>query len=112
MKLLWILPLALTAQICFASDKGDFGVEVDVSTAGLFPPKLESAVVATVAPNSSAAEAGVKPGDKIVAIDDCRVPGCSAWTARDKMKKKAGESAQFEIIDSKGETRTLTLVAR
>ncbi|MEN0035484.1 MAG: PDZ domain-containing protein [Cellvibrio sp.] len=112
MKSFWILPFIFAAQLCAASDAGDFGVEVDVSTAGLFPPKLESAVVATVAPGSSAAEAGVMPGDKIVAIDDCKVPGCSAWTARDKMKKKPGESAEFEIIDSKGESRTIRLTAR
>lgn len=112
MRLFWIMPFLLAANICVASEAGDFGVEVDVTTAGLFPPKLESVVVAVVNPGSSAAEAGVLPGDKIVSIDDCKIPGCSAWTAKKKMKKKRGESAEFEVILGNGELKKITLIAR
>lgn len=112
MRLFWIMPLLLLANICVASEVGDFGVEVDVSTVGLFPPKLESVVVAVVHPESSAAEAGVLPGDKIVSIDGCKIPGCSAWTAKKKMKKNRGESAEFELVVSSGETRKITLIAQ
>lgn len=104
--LAWVLVSAAAV-----AGAGDFGVDVDVYTTGLFPPRLETVTVASVKPNSSAAREGIVPGDKVVAIDDCTIPGCSAWHARKKMKKKSGESADFTIIDSQGQQRDVTLVA-
>lgn len=112
MRSFWMMSFLLVANICAASEAGDFGVEVDVTTAGLFPPKLETVVVAVVNPGSSAADAGVVPGDKIVSIDDCKIPGCSAWTAKKKMKKNRGESAEFELISESGELKKIILVAK
>ncbi|MBE8717150.1 PDZ domain-containing protein [Cellvibrio polysaccharolyticus] len=90
---------------------GDFGVEVDVSTVGLLPPRLETVTVATVKPGSSAAKQGIQPGDKVVSIDGCEIPGCSAFKAKKKMNKKPGETATFEVINQDGEAVSIILTA-
>ncbi len=111
MKYFSFLFIAMALSAYVFAESGDFGVEVDVTTTGLFPPKPETVTVATVQPNSSAAKNGIKPGDKVVSIDGCAIPGCSAWQARKKMSKNPGESAVFEIINEKGQLISVTLVA-
>ena len=108
-SILFLLAVCISATSL--AEKGDFGVEVDVTTAGLFPPKLETVVVATVQPNSSASKEGIEPGDKVVGIDGCAIPGCSAWQARKKMNKAPGESAIFEIVNKDRQRRSVTLTA-
>jgi len=107
--------MLLVSAICLSATalaaKGDFGVEVDVTTAGLFPSTLETVVVASVQPDSSASKEGIEPGDKVVAIDGCAIPGCAAWQARKKMNKATGESAIFEVINENGLRRSVTLIA-
>lgn len=90
---------------------GDFGVEVDVTTVGLIPPKLESATVATVKEGSSAQRAGVQVGDKIVSINGCKIPGCSAFKAKSMMNVDAGETAQFQLLTKADELVTIDLLA-
>lgn len=84
------------------SEEGDFGVDVDVTTTGLFPPKLESVTVASVKSESSASKAGIKQGDKIVSIGGCVIPGCSAFKAKKLMKKEKGEKLQFGVVSENG----------
>lgn len=94
-----------------SAKSGDFGVGVDVTTTGLLPPRLETVIVATVKPDSSAARQGVKPGDNVTGIDGCAIPGCSAFQAKKKMNKKRGETATFEIVTQEGESVSVTLTA-
>ena len=103
----WLSFLSATAY----SEVGSFGVETDVITAGLFPPKLESVTVATVQADSSAAKAGIKPGDKVVSIDGCLIPGCSAFKAKKLMQTEKGETLQFGIVSDDGEVIYYDLLA-
>ncbi len=84
------------------AEEGDFGVEVDVTTTGLFPPKLELVTVATIKTGSSASKAGIRQGDKVVSIGGCLIPGCSAFKAKKIMKKEKGEKLQFGILSENG----------
>lgn len=100
----------LLSSYSFAKS-GDFGVDVDVSTTGLLPPRLEAVTVAAVKPGSSAAKQGIQPGDKVVGIDGCKIPGCSAFEDKMKMNKKPGETATFEVINQDGEAVSIILTA-
>ena len=93
------------------SEVGSFGVEVDVNTAGIFPPKLETVTVARVAVDSSAARAGIKQGDKVVSIGGCLIPGCSAFKAKKLMQTEKGETLQFGIVSGDGEVIHYDLLA-
>ncbi len=93
------------------AEEGGFGAEVDVTTTGLFPPTLETVTVATVKDGSSAAQAGIKRGDKVVSIGGCAIPGCSAFKAKKIMKKEKGEKLQFEIVSDNGAVAKHELIA-
>lgn len=107
--ILWFVCCFLSPAILAST--GDFGVEVDVTTIGLFPPKLESVTVATVKEGSSADRAGVQVGDKIVSINGCNIPGCSAFKAKRMMNVEQGETAQFQLLSAADELRTIDLLA-
>lgn len=111
MRYLGIVLVCLIFSANSFAKSGDFGVEVDVSTVGLLPPRLETVTVTTVKPGSSAAKQGIQPGDKVVAIDGCEIPGCSAFKAKKKMNKKPGETATFEVINKDGEAVNIILTA-
>lgn len=93
------------------SEEGSFGVETDVTTTGLFPPKLESVTIATIENGSSASKAGIKQGDKVVSIGGCLIPGCSAFKAKKLMQKEKGEQLAFEILSESGEVIKYNLIA-
>ena len=106
-----LLFIALSISPQSFAEKGDFGVDVDVHTTGLFPPRLSEVIVATVKAGSSANQQGVLPGDQVLAINDCVIPGCSALKARKIMKVKKGESAIFIIKKANADVVELTLTA-
>lgn len=112
MKYLGIVFVCLLLSSHSFAQSGDFGVDVDVSTEGLFPPRLETVTVARVKPGSSAAKQGIQPGDKVVGIDGCEIPGCSAFNAKKKMNKKPGETATFEVVKQDREAVTIILTAQ
>lgn len=93
------------------SEPGDFGVETDVTTTGLFPPRLETVTVATVKDDSAAARAGIKPGDKVVSIGGCAIPGCSAFQAQKMMRKEKGESLTFGVVSEGGTVKDYEIIA-
>lgn len=93
------------------SEEGSFGVETDVITTGLFPPKLESVTIVTVKNGSSASRAGIKQGDKVISIGGCLIPGCSAFKAKQLMKKEKGEQLAFEVASESGEVIKHNLIA-
>ncbi len=101
--------------LCLANpvmaEEGDFGVEVDTSTTGLFPPRLEFVTVAVVKEGSSAFKAGIKQGDKIVSIANCVIPGCSAFEAMDLMEVDKGKSQKFGIVQGDEQVRYIDLKA-
>lgn len=106
---IFIFVMSLSAAAL--SEPGDFGVETDVTTTGLFPPKLETVTVATVKGGSAAAKAGIKQGDKVVSIGGCAIPGCSAFKAQKIMRKEKGESLTFGVISEGGALKDYELIA-
>mgnify|MGYP001953183165 CR=1 FL=1 len=49
---------------------------MDVSVSGFFSPEVKSAEVTSLEANSNAEKAGIAVGDQLVAVQDCKIPGC------------------------------------
>lgn len=111
MKICVTFFILMSLSVTAFSEPGDFGVETDVTTTGLFPPKLETVTVATVKDGSTAAKAGIKQGDKVVSIGGCAIPGCSAFKAQKMMHKEKGESLTFGVISEGGALKDYELIA-
>lgn len=98
MKYLMLMTITSSFSATAFSKEGDFGIDADVTTTGLFPPRLETVTVATVKEGSYAEKTGIKPGDKVASIGGCEIPDCSAFKAQKIMKKEKGEKLEFGII--------------
>lgn len=87
--------IALLASLFFAevayADEGKRGFVMNVSVTGLFRPKVKNAEVITVDKDSNAEKSGIKEGDQLVSVFDCKIPECSAKKAKSYFKKAAGE---------------------
>lgn len=110
-RVLIVVVCALFAPLSVA-EKGAFGFELTIATKGMFSPKLERVVVASVSEGSAAEKAGIVAGDLLVAIEDCEVPGCRVSKARKLMDKQVGESATFKVVKEDGSDGLVTLVAQ
>jgi C-terminal processing protease CtpA/Prc len=54
--------------------------------------QYKSAKVISLGSHSNAEKAGIEVGDELVAVYDCKIPGCSASKAKELVTKKAGET--------------------
>jgi len=67
-----------------------------LSIAGVRDPDLPTTTIAAISPNTPAATAGLKPGDRLVAIDGITV---DSWTeTTDVIKARPGETVEVEYI--------------
>lgn len=99
----------LSSRIAYAAPF-EAGMGVDVETAGFFlNPKLQKVTVVAIKAGLPAESAGVVVGDRILAINDCKIPGCPA-----KKAKTMTQSAPVEVtlMNSQGEVRTAVIKAR
>jgi len=78
MKPLVIILLCLISVSTYATEKGNKGFKISAIIVGFFNSEVESAKVKSVEPDSEASSLGVKKGDKIIAIQGCKIPGCPA----------------------------------
>ncbi len=94
----------------YVSGKAYFGISVNTVTERVaeYYNMVVGACVIAVDPSSCAAEAGLKVGDIITAIDDTEITSSSDLIAA-KKQYKAGDTASLTIYRS-GEELTLTIV--
>ena len=93
-----LIALSLSfAGSAYSEDKGKVGLDLDVGVSGFFSSVLESAEVSFVESDSPAAKAGLQVGDRIVAIDDCQVPGCLTSDAKQRLKRQPGDLVPIVI---------------
>jgi C-terminal processing protease CtpA/Prc len=82
-----------TSIISFSVSAGDrvkLGVSADVEIDGFFSPTLSSYTIQKVRPNSPAENAGIVVGQKIISVEDCKIPGCPVGEAKKLMRKEEG----------------------
>ena len=81
-----------------AAEKGQIGFSVEVAIEGsIFNAKIKEFRITGVIADSPADKAGVKVGQKVLSIDGCVIPGCSARKAKKIMNKKRGEILALKI---------------
>jgi C-terminal processing protease CtpA/Prc len=81
-----------------AAEKGRMGFSVNVVVEGnILSPKIKEIRITEVFSDSPAEKAGLEVGQKVLSIDGCEIPGCSARKAKKIMNKKRGEVLVVEI---------------
>ncbi|WP_111976935.1 PDZ domain-containing protein [Algibacillus agarilyticus] len=91
----------------YNDDQGKAGLELDVGVSGFFSSVLESAEISFIESNSPAEKAGLQVGDRIVAIDDCQVPGCLTSEAKQRLKRHPGDLVPI-VIQRDDDTQVYT----
>ena len=104
--------MALAAPLANA-ESGSIGFSLAVSVDGVFSPKVSRAEIKQVNAGSPAESAGLRPGDLITQIDDCKVPGCPGGKAKALLAKEAGQVLKLKVLrDGKEQEFTLLFAER
>lgn len=110
--------LLLTGLVTFGSaavvaeEEGSLGFSGNVGVDGIFDPDISSFEVDKVVAGSAAEAAGLKAGDKVVAIGDCKIPGCDTDDAQELMKVAPGEEVVLTIEVDESTQKTVVIKAR
>ncbi|MCJ8319803.1 MAG: PDZ domain-containing protein [Colwellia sp.] len=94
--------LSIISSGILAADEVKLGISGQVSVDGFFSPTVTSFIVKKVEPNSPAEKAGIAVGQKIISIDNCKIPGCPADEAKKLMRKQSGEILQLVLENEDG----------
>ena len=85
-----------------AEERGRIGLTLDITTGGIFSHELTELKVKSIDSNSPAEKAGIKVGQKILSIDGCKIPGCSASKSKKLLTRKPGDILPLLIERSDG----------
>lgn len=102
MKFVLTMLLTLFAIHVQADDHGDKGFTMDVKVSGFFNPEVTQAIIKSVVSHSSADTQGLAIGHEVVAIDGCKIPGCSASQAKQSLQKHIGETVVLSMLKPDG----------
>ena len=96
----------------WAGEKGYFGFALSINAEGMFwNPTLRAVKIATVAPQSPAAEAGMVTGDEILEVAGKPVPGAKGNDLKAHVEKDIGQALHLKLRRANGEVAAVTLVA-
>lgn len=111
MKLLSIIGLlVLLTTAAIAEDKGYTGFTLDVGVSGFFSPELVSADVIKIDADSPAEKSGINVGDKLIAIDGCKIPGCPAKEGKKLISKLSGQLLPLTLQRADGSEYSVSLL--
>ncbi|MEY4729403.1 MAG: hypothetical protein RL020_561 [Pseudomonadota bacterium] len=96
-RIIIALCLALVSTFALA-EEGSIGIGVETSVDGIFSPTLAVAKIIKVIPGSPAESAGVRVGDLITSIEDCKIPGCPGNKAKSLMAKEPGQTLKLTLL--------------
>jgi PDZ domain len=110
----WLFGFALLATplVTFASEPGTIGVAVNQLYSEQQPTKRGAFMVRRVDPSSAAADAGIQPGDLILAIDGKRVFNTEESEVTKKIAGPAGSSIELSVVQADGNLKKITLVRK
>jgi len=97
-----IILISITSFNALAAEKVKLGVLGNVGTDGFFSPTVTSFIIQKVEPNSPAEKAGIVSEQKIISIENCKIPGCPASEAKELMRKESGEILQLLLENEDG----------
>ena len=87
-----LLSILFIVNTTYADSEGKRGFVLDVAASGFFNPEVKSAKVISLVSHSNAEKVGIKIGDELVAVHECKIPGCPANKAKKLMTKTPGET--------------------
>lgn len=105
---LWALALCLAAWPALGQSR-PLGFSLQVSTDGIFSPKVVKAVVGKVEEASQAKAAGLSAGDELIGVDGIEVPGNSAHTLKPHMEFAPGKPKRLTFRRPDGTRYDVTL---
>ncbi|WP_441004491.1 PDZ domain-containing protein [Pseudocolwellia agarivorans] len=108
-KILLLCCLSFCSLYSAAKDPSKVGITWDVTASGFFSPEITELTVKKVVADSPAEKAGFKIGDKVISIENCEIPGCSASKAKSYLKSESGTKLHFVIEGSEGKTENIIL---
>jgi predicted metalloprotease with PDZ domain len=85
-----VTSISIISFSILATDRIKLGTSADVETDGFFSPTLSSYTIQKVKPNSPAENAGIIVGQKLISVEDCKIPGCPVSEAKKLMRKESG----------------------
>ena len=80
--------LLLLIPLIGHAEEGTFGFAANVSVSGFFSPEISELDIIKVYADSVADLAGLKVGDKVIELDSCTIPACSAEVTKKSMAGK------------------------
>ena len=101
-----------TPGFMFASDPGTIGAAVNQLYSEQQPTKRGALIVRRVQPSSAAADAGIQPGDLILAIDGTRVFNTEESELTKRLTGPAGSSIELSVVPADGKLKKITLVRK
>ncbi|MBC3765214.1 PDZ domain-containing protein [Neptunicella marina] len=104
-----IVLFTLLTFTVIAPAQAEIGLKASISTKGLFNAELTEFIIEAVTEGSPAQKAGLKAGDIVIAIADCKIPGCDASDAKKLMKRKAGEILPLTIKKEDGTEQVIAI---
>lgn len=103
---------AVVSPATAMAEGGFFGFGIKVE-AGWFivNPKIKSATVRELQPDSEAGRKGVSNGDRITRVGECVIPGCRGKLAEKMLDVDVDVTREFEFLRPDGSAYTLELTA-
>jgi len=101
--------LILFSPLLIAKEKAKIGVTWSVSASGFFSPDVDEMIAKKVLSDSPADKAGMKAGDKVLSIEGCEIPGCSADEVKGFFKQETKESINLIVESQDGTTKSIVI---
>ncbi|MCK9689280.1 PDZ domain-containing protein [Scleromatobacter humisilvae] len=106
-----LLLAAAAASFGALAEQGRLGFSVAADTDGMFSHTLKSLKITAVAAGAPAAEAGLKAGDEVVALDDVAIAGADGSKLMDTVRAtQPGQHLRLKIRRD-GAERLVDIVA-
>ena len=97
-----IILISITSLGVLAGERVKLGISGEVEADGFFSPTLLSYTIKKVKSNSPAENAGIIVGQKIISVENCKIPGCPASEAKKLMRKEAGDILELILENEDG----------
>jgi hypothetical protein len=102
----------LTPGLLFGSEPGTTGIAVNQLYSEQQPTKRGAFMVRRVEPSSAAADAGIQPGDLILATNGQPVFNIDAREMTERLAGPAGSSIELSVVPADGKVKKIALTRR
>ena len=102
----------MTSHSALASEPGTIGVEIHQLYNEQQPTKRGVFMVRRVQPSSAAADAGIQPGDVVVAVDGKPVVGSDSGKVRKSLDGEVGSSIELSVVEPNDVQKKIVMIRK